>query len=672
MRTENAVRRFAAVVTLAAFLGIIASPASASAGSYAFDTCQHPDGAYAGSSGWSGTYTGYYVYFADNCSSGGGLDAYWASDVTHAFDDNASWKVASPPGTTIQGITALRSAQASAGQPYGTPATFINLAGSYLESCGAMWNCSSLSGPVDFAANTGGLLQFGVQCGGSPGGSCPAGQTSISMRRIRVTLGDDSAPTFNALPTGTLMSPSSTARTRSLSYSAADVGGGLYRHRLLVDGREVLTAPVDTNGGKCVRYPVGNGFSSPTPCSTSASASLSYDTAGLSDGHHDLSLELYDATDTNKVATNWSVQVDNLPPALGEVSVDGVAREGDSLRCASTVDGQSPTVGYQWQRAAADGSNARDIVGASAATYLIAADDVGKKLLCRVTASDAGGAASRTSSVTAGPFASGGLVAERVAAPTAVVKEPVKEIAGAAGAAGEAGAAGANGAAGIGGALGTIGTPASLLPPLPTCTSSTLRMATTTTQITRTYSQSAVTLSGRLVATVAQTGVGGAALDVMQTVTQAGTSKRTRVVTVKTEPDGSFRVTVPSGPTRVLQLVDGGCGAVGAPMSEKVRGTVQARTTTRRVRNKQTARFSGQVLGGYVGRGLPLELQVQVGSAWKDVKAVTTDAKGRYRVSYRFQRTFVRYTYRFRVVTRAGSAWPYVAGRSTQVKVRVN
>jgi hypothetical protein len=99
---------------------------------------------------------------------------------------------------------------------------------------------------------------------------------------------------------------------------------------------------------------------------------------------------------------------------------------------------------------------------------------------------------------------------------------------------------------------------------------------------------------------------------------------------------------------------------------------VQARTTTRRVRNRQAARFRGRVLGGYVGKGLPLELQVKVGSSWKDVKAVTTNSRGEYRVSYRFMRTYVRYTYRFRIVTRAGSAWPYMTATSRQVKVRVN
>ena len=158
----------------------------------------------------------------------------------------------------------------------------------------------------------------------------------------------------------------------------------------------------------------------------------------------------------------------------------------------------------------------------------------------------------------------------------------------------------------------------------------------------------------------------------LQTVTRAGSSRRTKVATIMTAPDGSFRAKVPRGPTRTVQLVEPSCGSVGPAMSQRVRGVVQAKTTTPRVRNKQAARFRGRVFGGYLGRGLPLELQVKVGASWKDVKAVTTDSRGRYRVSYRFMRTYVRYTYRFRIVTRAGSAWPYLAARSREVRVRVN
>jgi len=417
-----------------------------------------------------------------------------------------------------------------------------------------------------------------------------------------------------------------------------------------------------------VRYAVGKGFSSPVPCRTTASASLTYDTAGLSDGAHELELQVFDATNENKAVNAWPVQVDNAPPSVGEVEVGGTAREGEVLRCGAAVNGQSAKVGYQWLRANADGSDVKDIPGATDAAYTIVAADVGKKLLCNLTATDGGGSTAKSSSLTAGPFAGGGLVAAK--------DTPVTAGQGGARTSGASGG-GTSGASGGGTSGGSTGAGngarvAAPLPPLPACTSATVTMFGTVARLTRSYNHSSFTLSGRLTATGDRSAVGGAVLDVMQTVARAGASQRTKVGTVKTAPDGSFRAKVPPGPTRTVQLVEANCGAVGPVVSERVRGALQAKAHRRRVRNKQVARFRGRVLGGYVGRGLPLELQVKVGASWKDVKAVTSNSRGEYRVSYRFLRTYVRYTYRFRVVTRAGSAWPYMAARSRQVKVRVN
>jgi len=525
---------------------------------------------------------------------------------------------------------------------------------------------------------------FGIECGGSPGGRCPGGTTAISVKRVRVVLADNSSPVFNGDPNGSLTSPTTTARVRTVNYSANDVGGGIYRQRLFADGREVAAGLVDENEGRCSRYGGGGGFSSPVPCRTTVSGSLSYDTAGLSDGTHELELQVFDATDENKVVSSWTVQVDNAPPSVGDVSVDGIAREGESLRCGAAVSGQSATVAYQWLRANADGSDVKEISRATDAVYSIVAADVGRKLLCRLTATDRGGSTAKTSSLTAGPFAGGGLVVPKDPGPgdprtggqggASTTGTATGGQGGATtGAGGGSGATtGAGGGSGTGASNGDGARAAAPLPPLPVCTSAAVAMFGTVARLTRSYDHSSFTLSGRLTATSDRSAVGGAVLDVMQVVVRAGTSQRTKVGTVRTAPDGSFRAKVPPGPTRTVQLVDATCGTVGPVMSERVRGALQAKANRRRVRNKQVARFHGRVLGGYVGRGLPLELQVKVGSNWKDVKAVTSNSRGEYRVSYRFLRTYVRYTYRFRVVSRAGSAWPYMAARSRQVKVRVN
>ncbi|MDQ3630035.1 MAG: hypothetical protein M3417_01905, partial [Actinomycetota bacterium] len=313
------------LMPLLLFASLLAQPSTALAATYTVDSCQHPDGAYAGRDGWAPFYRGAYMYYSDNCAGGGGLDAAIEPTLEHNYDDVALWSFASPLGTSLQRISAIRSARAGSDRAYGSPETFIRADADYIERCAAPYGCKTLSGTVDAPLNGQGRIDFGVVCGGGPGGRCPADTTYVSLKRIQVVLRDNNAPNFSSPPTGSLTSSTSIARVRTVNYSANDLGGGIYRQRLLADGREVAAGPVDGNEGRCVRYPVGNGFSSPVPCRTTVSGSLAYDTAGLSDGAHELELQVFDATDENKVVSSWTVQVDNAPPSVGEVSVGGTA-----------------------------------------------------------------------------------------------------------------------------------------------------------------------------------------------------------------------------------------------------------------------------------------------------------------------------------------------------------
>lgn len=647
-------RAFAAGLLLLLLAGLWLLPASpAAAATYAVDSCRHPDGTPAGTTGWVPSYTG-FVDLNQHCASGGTLSAAFDPTVSHAVNDGAVWSFSAAAGTTIKGLTALRSSSVAAGQPSGRPEAFVRTDSGFLERCAAQFACSSLDGTMDFPAVAGSLAEFGVACGGMPAGTCPAGTTSIALQQIRLTISDPTAPVFDVAPAGSLASSSTTARTRSLTYTASDVGGGIFRQALLADGTEVLSQPADVGDTTCVRYPAGLGFSKAAPCRPSVAGTMTFDTSALPDGAHTLELRVLDATDTNKAASSWPVLVDNVAPVIGEITISGEALEGAVLGCDATVDGQTPLIARQWLRAAADGSGAQEIPGATGAAYTVSAQDAGHKLLCRVRATDGGGTSERISSVQAGPFAGGAVV---VAKPGGSTGAP----GGSTGATG-----GSSGAAGRD-AGGVQGPPA-----LPPCTRAVVATASAQGVLRRTYERSRMSLTGRLTAIGSGAAVAGAPVDLMQTVTRAGTAKRTRIASVRTAADGRFSVRVPRGPSRGLQLVAPGCGAVGPVITQRVRGHLTAKTSTRRVRNKQVARFSGKVHGGYLGRGLPLELQVKVGRTWKDVKAVTSDRRGGYRVSYRFLRTFVRYTYHFRVVSRDGSSWPYLAATSRQVRVRVN
>jgi hypothetical protein len=121
----------------------------------------------------------------------------------------------------------------------------------------------------------------------------------VALHRLDAVLADRSDPVFTSGPAGDLLDTSrAVAGVRSVTYSASDVGGGLYQASLEVDGKTMLTQLVDDNGGRC-RLP----FLAPVPCVSSTTSKLSFDTAALPDGQHSVRLILTDATQANRVAS---------------------------------------------------------------------------------------------------------------------------------------------------------------------------------------------------------------------------------------------------------------------------------------------------------------------------------------------------------------------------------
>ena len=115
-------------------------------------------------------------------------------------------------------------------------------------------------------------------------------------------------------------------------------------------------------------------------------------------GYASFTFRVSDGTDESASAYIMTVNVTALDdPATGGPTIRGTAWVGGTLRVATTdiadVDGlTSPTYGYQWVRVDADGmSNATDVVGETADTYVPVAADVGKKVRVKVSFTDDGG-----------------------------------------------------------------------------------------------------------------------------------------------------------------------------------------------------------------------------------------------------------------------------------------
>jgi hypothetical protein len=109
---------------------------------------------------------------------------------------------------------------------------------------------------------------------------------------------DDTDPTLAGAPSGDLLNTGvPVSGVRTVSFSAADSGSGVFQAHLEVDGQRVQSVAVDANGGRCVKP-----FKDFAPCRASASGSLSFDTSTVPDGAHSVRLVVTDATETNAVA----------------------------------------------------------------------------------------------------------------------------------------------------------------------------------------------------------------------------------------------------------------------------------------------------------------------------------------------------------------------------------
>jgi hypothetical protein len=67
-----------------------------------------------------------------------------------------------------------------------------------------------------------------------------------------------------------------------------------------------------------------------------------------------------------------------------------------------------------------------------------------------------------------------------------------------------------------------------------------------------------------------------------------------------------------------------------------------------------------------------VNLQVVVDGRWHTFATVRSSKSGKFKYRYRFMRTFGHVTYRFRALSRYEAAYPFIAGHSRTVRVRVN
>jgi hypothetical protein len=176
---------------------------------------------------------------------------------------------------------------------------------------------------------------------------------------------------------------------------------------------------------------------------------------------------------------------------------------------------------------------------------------------------------------------------------------------------------------------------------------------------------------------VLQTGAGKplpeTQLSVFEQPRTGGVFRRTALL--RTNTSGRFIHSLVKGPSRTVRIRYDGTRLI-KPAMETATIRVPARTTItasrRSLRNGQAVRLGGRLRGGPVPDGGKLiDLQAFYRGKWRTFATPRTDARGRWSFRYRFEATRGVVRYRFRARIRREAAYPYELGYSRAIAVTV-
>ncbi|MGH2865038.1 MAG: hypothetical protein ACRDJX_07280 [Solirubrobacteraceae bacterium] len=168
--------------------------------------------------------------------------------------------------------------------------------------------------------------------------------------------------------------------------------------------------------------------------------------------------------------------------------------------------------------------------------------------------------------------------------------------------------------------------------------------------------------------------IAGARVEVLAKPAYAGASAAAMASPI-TGPEGRFTLQIPAGASSRLLRFEysdtmGSTPAVMKTLTLRVRAGVILRIAPRVASVGRSIHFSGHLRGGPVpsgGKLLVLEAR-SPGGGWLEFDVVRSDARGRYRASYRFKFPGPA-DYQFRVLCEAEADYPFATGSSRVVGV---
>lgn len=458
----------------------------------------------------------------------------------------------------------------------------------------------------------GGRAGFAATLGCVSGGTCPAsGQAKTWIRSVRLTVSDRRAPSPSTR--GTLSTPGWHRGTGTLGVAASDLGSGIRRIEVAVNGRTVAptrTVPCDVIAGTAKVRRM-------KPCPSEYTAEATVDTRAVPfvDGANALRVCAADyGSDAEPGCVERTVHIDNAPPELAFADredpadpelIRAVARDRHSGLAAWAI-AYRPLAGGAWRE--------------------LPTERAGDELRVRVDSS-------------AEPP---GAYVFRVLAADAVGNRAV-------------GTARANGSP--------------MVVRFPLRHESRLRAAVAGRRRARVGYGARPRLETVLRDEDGEP-VRGADVEIVERFA-SGSSLSPIGRTVATDEHGRVRIRLSRGPSRTVLARFAGSKrlleAAAEPVHVGVRGSAHIAPLPRRVRAGHRVVFSGGI--GIFGVALPkgklVELQVRGGGIrrFRTVgHAFRTDSRGRWRMRYRFDRFYSepsRFVFRLRVPPER--RWPYLA-----------
>lgn len=178
-------------------------------------------------------------------------------------------------------------------------------------------------------------------------------------------------------------------------------------------------------------------------------------------------------------------------------------------------------------------------------------------------------------------------------------------------------------------------------------------------------------VAGRLVNRDGE-GIAGAEIRVFSS---SSISPEQLVAVLSTDRNGRYGYDAAGSTSRTLRFAFAGSPLVlpsERAITMRVPAQTSLRVSRRRALNGEVVRFSGRLRTQPTPPGGKLvELQARLSDRWQTFRTARTDAAGRWAIRYRFKRTRGLQRFRFRARLPREASYPFAAGRSRPLTVRV-